>query len=279
MNADSERQVTDLVARALKHNEEHELDMTASTETIQGTYARVLRNEGEAGRGLERLREELKDAHERDVQAYAESALAGADAPKRKEVTLRHKIENMEVALEGYEVACKALLEEAIGAVGKGRRKLTGHQGHRLREFIIPRLTEEGMREAWQRGEVERAQEATPRPEDIIQFVTEAYDQVDAQHEANEHARRQKEGYDEAIAAIQRAKGEHSRQGRDMAEFQTDKYVGTEHPWQIDPDLLQYLGNTPGRKALQNQNTGNEVPWPGSVQDLASRSEPSATPA
>jgi hypothetical protein len=110
-----------------------------------------------------------------------------------------------------------------------------------------------------------------------VDFVTEAYAKVDARHDANEHARRQREGYQEAIAAIQRAKGEHSRLGRDARDFAIERYVGTDEPWQIDPDLRQYLGRTPGNEALQNQTQGDEVPWPGSLRDLESRSEPAST--
>jgi hypothetical protein len=253
--------------------------MSTRTEDIRETYKRLVKQESDAQAALQKAQQDIETVREADVRAFAEAAIAGSEAPKRKEVTLRHKIDNLGIALRGYEAAFDALLEDAIAACGEDRRELNEHEQRLLRDFIIPRLTEEGMREAWQRGEVERAQEATPRPEDIVQFVNEAYDKVDARHEANEHARRQKEGYREAIAAIQRAKGEHGRQGRDMRDFQVERYVGTEHEWQIDPDLLQYLGKTPGNEAMQNRTTGDEVPWPGSVQDLESRSEPSATPA
>jgi hypothetical protein len=254
--------------------------MTASIEDIRSTYGRLLREEGEARRGIVPLREDLMHAHERDVQAYADAALGGEQPPKRKEVTLRHKIDNLEVALQGYETAHRALLEDAISAVGAGRRELSQHEQRLLLlDFIIPKLTEEQKREAWQRGEVERPAEATPRPDDLVEFVTEAYDKVDARHEANEHARRQRDGYQEAIAAIQRAKGEHSRQGRDMRDFQVERYVGTEHEWQIDPELLKYLARTPGRGAMQNATQGSEVPWPGSLGDLDAHREPASTPA
>jgi hypothetical protein len=117
----------------------------------------------------------------------------------------------------------------------------------------------------------------------VIDFVTDVYDRVDRRHEANEAARRKKDGYHEAIAAIQRAKGQHTRLGRDMRDFAIGKYVGVpdeDHPWRIDPDLLQYLARMPGRGAFQNQSKpGQEVPWPGSLQDLESRLEPSSTPA
>jgi hypothetical protein len=131
--------------------------MTASIDDIRSTYGQLRRNEEEAQRGIARLREDLVHAREHDVQAYADAALAGQEPPKRKEVTLRHKIDNLEVALEGYEVAHGTLLEEAIIATGAGRRGLSQHEQHLLRDFIIPRLTEEQKRELWQRGEVERA--------------------------------------------------------------------------------------------------------------------------
>jgi hypothetical protein len=186
------------------------------------------------------------------------------------------------IALEGYAAALDALLDEAVAACGEGRCELNEHEQRLLRQFIIPKLTEEQRREAWQRGDLVAAEEATPRPDDLIEFVTEGYEKVDGRHEANEHARRQKEGYREAIAAIQRAKGEHGRRGLDMRDFQTGRYVGVpteDKPYLIDPDLLQYLGRAPGRGSFQNQTQGNEVPWPGSLQDLEAHSEPASTPA
>jgi hypothetical protein len=67
-----------------------------------------------------------------------------------------------------------------------------------------------------------------------------------------------------------------------MRDFQTDRYVGVlteDRPYLIDPELLQYLARTPGRGSMQNATQGTEVPWPGSLQDLAAHSEPASTPA
>jgi hypothetical protein len=97
---------------------------------------------------------------------------------------------------------------------------------------------------------------------------------VDRRHEANEEACRKKGGYREAIAAIQRAKTRHGELGRDMRDFSTSLYEDI-----VTPELQQYLARTPGRGSFQNQTQGNEVPWPGSLQDLEAHSEPASTPA
>jgi hypothetical protein len=254
--------------------EEYEHDMSTRTEDMRETCKRLVKQESDARAALQKAQEDIESVREADVQAFAEAAIAGSEAPKRKEVTLRHKIDNLGIALQGYEAAFQALLEDATTACGEGRRELNEHEQRLLRDLIIPKLTEEQRREAWQRGELVAAEEATPRPDDLIEFVTEAYDKMDARHEANEEARRRKEGYREAIAAIQRAKTRHGELGRDMRDFSTSLYEDI-----VTPELQQYLGRTPGRGVFQNQTQGNEVPWPGSLQDLEANSEPASTPA
>ena len=86
MNADSEAALEDLVARALTHCQEHELDMTA--QDIQESYQRLVQAEAWIERELDKNREELRTAREDDVRATAEAVLTGNDWPKRKQVKL-----------------------------------------------------------------------------------------------------------------------------------------------------------------------------------------------
>jgi hypothetical protein len=247
--------------------------MTEIIEDIRSTYARLIRNEGEAARALTRARADLETAREADIEAYAESALAGEEPPKRKEVRLRHTIENLEVAARGYDRAFALLQEDAIAAVQGGRRELDPHEQHRLREHIFPQLTDAQRRHSW--AVTGQVAPAGLRPDDIVAFVEAAFDYADLQHDGKEEARRRKEGYDIAIRHIQQAKSEHTRRGKDMQTFTMDQYTEI-----VTAEDLTFLTKQPGRGAFQNQSKpGQEVPWPGSVQDLRENSEPQATPA
>ncbi len=253
MNAEAERQITDLVDRALAHNDEHgEPDMTR-IDSITEAYARLLRNEGEGARAFAKACEDLKTAREADVRAYADSALAGNEPPKRKEVRLKHTIENLELAEDGYVLAFDLIAAEAVEAVQEGRRQLDAHELRMLRGRLLP---------------------FTERPESLIDFVSAAFDASDRQHDADEHARYMKRGYDIAIKHVQQAKVEHTRLGLDMLNFQMSRY-----PEIVTQEDLSFLSTMPGKGAIQNQTKGNEIFWPGSIQDLAENSEPQATPA
>jgi hypothetical protein len=193
MNADAERSITDLVARALQHNDERSQDMTR-IDDITEQYARLLRNEGEATRALAKAREDLKTSREADVKAYADSALDGNEPAKRKELTVKHKAENLEVcALPGYVLAFDLLAANAVEAVQEGRRQLDDHELRILRGRLFP---------------------FTERPESLIDFVSAAFDASDRQHDADEHARYMKQGYQIAIKHVQEAKGLHERRQR-----------------------------------------------------------------
>jgi hypothetical protein len=52
-----------------------------------------------------------------------------------------------------------------------------------------------------------------------------------------------------------------------------------QYPDLITDEDLSFFSSAPGRGAMQNASTGNDRPWPGSIQDLAENSEPQATPA
>jgi hypothetical protein len=248
---------------------EREHDMTEIIEDIRSAYARLIRNEDEAARALTRARADLETAREADIEAYAESALAGEEPPKRKEVRLRHAIENLEVAAKGYDVAYERILADAIAAVGEGRRELSKHEQAFLRRRVA--ADDEARTAAW-RGEVEPA---SVRPEDLIAFVTEQYEAADRRHEANEVAKYEKEGYQRAIAAVERAKSEHVRRGKEPGTFRISRYEDI-----VTPELQRFLSSTPGKGAMQNASRpSDEVPWPGSLQDLQQNAEPQATPA
>jgi hypothetical protein len=239
---------------------------------IRTTYTRLLDEETTTREKLAKAKDDLETAHDADVQAAADAALAGDSPPKRSEVRLRHAIENLSVTLAGIDAAHAQLLDVALTATGEGRRELTGREQQDLRNFIIPKVTDAQRRDAW----ATTGQVASPdlRPEDLIEFVTKAYDASDKVYEENREARRKKEGYDVAIKHIQDAKQEHVRRGKDPRDFQIESY-----PEIVSDEDLTFLSSAPGRGAFQNASTGADIPWPGSIQDLQANTEPSSTPA
>jgi hypothetical protein len=269
MNAESHQEINALCDRALRHNKENEHDMS-SLDDIRSTYTRLVDEEENTRAKLAKAEGDLQTAREADVQAAADAALAGEPPPKRSEVRLRHAIENLGVTLAGIDAAHARLLEEAITAVGEGRRSLVhmkdGVAGEQiedrseldaLRNFIIPLLTDDQRKAAWSaNGQVAPTD---LRPDDLIEFVTSAYEASDRAYEAKKEERRKAAGYRVAIGHIQEAKAEHRKRGKDLSSFAMEAY-----PEFVTEEDLSFL-----KKELGNErfDTDKGDPWPGSLQD------------
>jgi hypothetical protein len=254
-------------------NDRGELDMT-QIDNIRSTYSSLIDQEADAKGKLAQARSDLEDVKAADVAAFADAALAGEPAPKRKEIRLLHTIENLTVALAGFDEAHARLLDEAITAVGEGRdRQLDRDEQQHLRSFFIPKLTDEARRDAWQQsGQVASTD---LRPDDLVEFVTGAYDAADARFRSDEHSRYMRSGYGRAIAAIEEAKREHRKRGHESGTFHISAYEDI-----VTPELQRFLSSAPSKGSPQNATKpGDEIPWPGSLQDLRDRSEPTSTPA
>jgi len=244
--------------------------MTSIAENIGQTYTRLLDEEERTRAKLARAEEELPTVREADEATFAEAALDGNDFPKRREITLRHTIENLTVALAGYNLAHRRLLESACKAVGEGRRPLNDREVTLLRrrvELDIFLTDEERMREAQGRP----AKKGDPRPDDLIAFVEDAYDWLDRGFETAQADIRQKDGYDLAVAHIQAAKREHARQGHMPVTFSMHRY-----PNIVTAEDLTFLSDTPSALDPVSRDTGSEIPWPGSMQDPATHRETAA---
>jgi hypothetical protein len=235
--------------------------MARSIEDIRETYTRLLEEEAKSRAKLERMRGELPGVREADEEAFAEAALADRAPGKRKEVGLRHGIENEEVQLAGLNLAHRRLLEEACAVVGEGRRPLGDREQMLLRrrvELDIFLTDDERQRE--HQGRL--APKGDRRPDDLIEFVEEAYGWLDRGHETTAKEMRMEDGYRIAVSHIEEAKVEHRRRGHAPATFRMQLY----------PDIVteadyEFLDEDPG---TEQYRVGREHPWPGSIQDTAS---------
>jgi hypothetical protein len=269
MNADAERQVEDLVARALQHNDERSHDMTPITD-IRQTYTRLLDEEADAQEKLAKAREDLQTAKADDIAAHAEAALAGSDLPKRKEVRLKHQAENLEVALHAYVLAFDRLLDEAVAAVGEGRRKLD-HQETMLLSRHLEATSDEARAAAWDGHRLIDLRDAgapalNERPDDIVAFVEAAYEAVDKRHAGDVENKRMREGYDIAVKHVQAAKGVHAAAGGDPNRFSMYDW-----PDLVTAEDLSFFAPSPGRSSAFQKN---REAWPHSIQDEAEKAEP-----
>ncbi len=238
--------------------------MARSIAEIRETYTRLLDEEVESRTKLERMQGELPGVREADEEAFAEAALADRAFPKRKEVGLRHRVDNEEVALAGYKLAHRRLLEEACVAVGEGRRPQDEREKMLLRrrvgldEFLTP----DERKRAWEGAHIKKTD---PRPDDLMEFVEDAYGWLDRGFEAAQEEMRKKDGYRLAIAHIEEAKREHQRQGHMPGTFTIGRYrhIVTEAD-------CEFLDEEPG---LAQYEKGQE-PWPLSIQDTAAHPQP-----
>jgi hypothetical protein len=237
---------------------------------IRETYTRLLDEEERARGKLAKARDELPTVREADVAAFAEAALDGNPLPKRAEITLRHTVENLEVTLDGLNEAHRRLLEDACEAVGEGRRELSDRERMLLRrrvELDIFLTDDERMREAQGRP----VKKGDQRPEDLIAFVEDAYGWLDRGFETAQADIRQDDGYKLAVAHIQEAKREHRRQGHMPGTFSMHRY-----PNIVTVEDLTFLSDNPSDSDPLSRDTGNEIPWPGSLQDPATHRETAA---
>jgi hypothetical protein len=256
---------------------------------ISATYKRLLDAEETTREKLAKARADLTTAREADVQAGAEAALAGKPQPKRSEVRLRHAIENLEVQGQAIDAAHKSLLEEAITSVGEGRRPLVKpgkvrpqralsqraeytpapdeSELRELRNRIMPRLTDEQRRDAW--AESGQPAPVDIRPDDIVAFVTAAYDTADRLHAEKAEQRRKAKGYEVAIRHVQDAKVEHQRRGKDLRSFEMRQYpeIVTEE------DLSFFWKDLPPDGHIERPPEGEQF-HPGSLQDNRANDEP-----
>ena len=232
--------------------------MARSIEAIRETYSRLLDEEEKARVKLDRMRGELPGVREADEEVFAEAALADRAFPKRKEVTLRHSVENEEVALAGYNLAHRRLLEETCEVVGEGRRRLDEREKRLLRrrvgldEFLTP----DDRQRVWQGAHVKQTD---PRPDDLIEHVEDAYGWLDRGFETAQEDIRKEDGYQLAVAHIQEAKAEHRRRGHMPATFTPQHY-----PNIVTVADYEFLDMDPG---IEPYGSGGEQPWPLSIQD------------
>jgi hypothetical protein len=256
------------------------LDMALTVDEIREKYAAILEREDTVRGKLADTRAKLKTAREADAAATAEAALAGEPAPKRTEVTLRHQEENLEVELQGLDEAVWTLQQEARRAVGEGRdfpiwippnapatraevvaewkagkERQDGESDEDFEarvERTIPRSNvdaESIIAEAHrQRGLSldRRLPRLTERPADLIAWVEAAYAAEDRQAEAGYEAHAAKQRMRDAVAAVERAKGEHLRRGLPAGSFNPRMY-----PDIVLPEHLAQFGDPIERSPFQ----------------------------
>jgi hypothetical protein len=234
--------------------------MARTVTEVGETYARLLDEEEKSRAKLARMREQMPGVREADEEAFAEAALADRAFPKRKEIGLRHNAENEEVALAGYTLAHRKLLEEACEAVGEGRRPLDARERMLLRrrvgldEFLSP----DERKQVWQGATISHTD---PRPDELIEFVEDAYGWLDRGFEVAQEELRKRDGYRLAIAHVEEAKREHRRQGHMPETFTMQRY-----PNIVTEADYEFLDEQPGIEQY-----GRKDVWPLSIQDPANK--------
>jgi hypothetical protein len=264
-------------------SKEGELDMSP-LDDIRKQYTALIEREDATSAKLAETRVKLADAHDVDVAATAEAALAGKPAPKRTELTLRHAEENLVVELEGIDEGVWRLQQEARAAVGEGRdfpifipegipatraEVVADMKAHRTREdseseadFVarlesqIPRGYKDAesiVREAHRQRGISldrRLPRLTDRPDDLIEWVEAAYEAEDKAAAKSYEFQAKKQRGHAAIEAVNRAKAEHVRRGHPGGSFNIRSYPDIVLPEHL-AEMEVAIGRSPFEKARE----------------------------
>jgi hypothetical protein len=247
------------------------------TTDIDKTYKKLLEREEDTKAKLAEAREKLEKAREADVEALAQAALAGEAAPKRTEIALRHKVDDLSVLLDGLDEAVWKLQLEARAVVGKTHSDfkifippgvpvthadvVEQWKGIRPREegesdehweqrveLAIPRNNldaESIVAEAHRRRELSldrRLPRLTERPASLSTWIESAYDAEDRKAEDGYERLAKKQRKHEATEAVNRAKREHIRRGHEAGTFTVSAYpeiVLPEHLAEFEPAITR----------------------------------------
>jgi hypothetical protein len=254
------------------------------TQDIDKKYKMLLEREEDTRVKLAEAREKLKTARDVDVEALAQAALAGKAAPKRTEVALRHKVDDLSVLLDGIDTAVWHLQLEARAAVGEGRSfpifipdnvpanreaiiaDLMAHKNRQpdesdedfearcTREVPRGERDAEGIiREAHRQREISldrRLPRLTERPPVLSKWIEAAYAAEDRQAESNYEAKAKKARGRAAVEAVNRAKAEHQRRGLPSGSFNMRAYPDIVLPEHL-AEFEQQVARSPFQKARE----------------------------
>jgi hypothetical protein len=272
------------------------------TDDIRRKYKRLLEREEDTKAKLAEAQAKLATAREVDVEAGAEAALAGEAAPKRTEIALRHRVDDLTVLLDSLDAAFWTLQQEATRVVGEGHAGfpifiplgIPANRAEVVAEWIktkekpedesqedfearvesqVPRRNEDREsiiaeahreRENSMRRRLPRLTEY--RPPDLIAWVEAAFAAEDQVAAVGYERRARKQRQKDAVEAVNRAKSEHTRLGRPAGSFNPRSY-----PDIVRPEHLAEFHETVSRSPFQQHR--EQLPPVGEAQN-----EPVAEP-
>jgi hypothetical protein len=257
------------------------------TDDIRKKYQKLLEREQDTKVKLDDAREKLKTAREVDVEALAEAALAGEDAPKRTEIALRHKVDDLSVLLDGIDAAVWKLQQEARAAVGEGHAdfpvfippKVPASRADVVAELMTRRVRQEGesddefearvaqevprnhldaegvIREAHRQREISLDRRMprlrlAERPADLIEWVEAAYEAEDRHAEDGYERQAKKQRGRDAVEAVERAKREHQSRGLPAGSFSMSSYPSIILPEHL-AEFEKSIARSPFEKARE----------------------------
>lgn len=262
------------------------------TDDIDKKYKKLLEREQDTKVKLAEARKQLETAREVDVEALAQAALAGEAAPKRTEIALRHRVDDLSVLLDGIDAAVWHLQQEARRVVGEGHQdfpifippKVPATRADVVAELMTRRVRQEGesddefearvaqevprnhldaegiIREAHRQREISldrRLPRLTERPADLIAWVESAYDAEDRQAEDGYERQAQKQRGHDAVEAVNRAKMEHKRRGLPAGSFSIRSYPGIILPEHL-AEFEKPIDRSPFEKAREERLPSHE---------------------
>jgi hypothetical protein len=228
---------------------------------IRTTYTRLLDEEMTTREKLAKAKTDLETAHDADVEAAAQAALAGESPPKRSEVRLRHAIENLDVSLQGLDEAVYRSQQQVIELVGEERQAIF----HGDPDAVAPRGGRTVAEEAALSRSVEvgrRLPRLAPddRPTDLIEWVERGYDEYEAVARTGVETQVKEERYQHGI----RAEGAAKRKYMATHDGQLDKGYDPEQ-WMSEEDLADYCIHQGMNKDQRNPNIPIPDPTPTEV--------------
>ncbi len=259
------------------------------TDDIRRKYKRLLEREQDTRVKLREAQEQLETARGADVEALAQAALAGEAAPKRTEVALRHRVDDLSVLLDGIDAAVWHLQQEARRVVGEGRDfpifvpPTVPSRAEAVAELKAMRAGEDGEsdedytarieRQIGRHGDAEsivaeahrqreisldrRLPRLTERPADLIAWVEAAYEAEDrAAADGYERQAKKQRGRD-AVAAVERAKSEHKRRGLPAGSFRLNSYPDIIKPEHL-AEFEQPIDRSPFQRAREYRLPSHE---------------------
>jgi hypothetical protein len=263
------------------------------TQEVTEKYTRLLAQEDATRSELFGAEARLQTVDQEDIAAGAQAALAGTPLPARKAIKLKHAVENLRIDLARIDEAIYLLQLEARHVVGEGhadfpifippnalpsraavvaewkgakvkRDDETDEEFEARIESQIPRShvdAESIIREAHRQREISldrRLPRLTERPADLIAWVEAAYER-----------RAKKQRGKDAVAAVERAKGEHQRRGLPAESFRLHSYpeiIKPEHlaefeaPIARSPFEKRREEQLPSHKPAQNEPVAEPQP-------------------